>query len=313
MDSPEKKAVAEIVAFGECMVELGVTGPSRAAFGYAGDTFNTAVYLSRLGWSVAYGTALGDGDPFSAGILRLMADEGLDTGLVRALPGRLPGLYAFDRDPSGERRFYYWRSEAPARDYFAVADIARVRAAAAAARLVYVSGITLAIIGGSGRAALLDTLAAAEAAGAAVAFDPNYRPRLWVSAEEARTATNAVLPFCRHVSASASDLEGLYGVAWPELPKAWAAQGTEVLVRDADQAVTVRAGGDALTLAPGPAVQVVDTTGAGDAFNAGYLSARLRGQDPGEATAAARRLASLVVQHAGAIIPRAAMPQALET
>src|SRR6185437_12473505 len=62
--------VTEVVAFGECMVEVGLTGPSQAALGYAGDTFNTAVYLRRLGLSVAYGTAIGEGDPFSAGILR---------------------------------------------------------------------------------------------------------------------------------------------------------------------------------------------------------------------------------------------------
>ena len=302
--------MAEIVAFGECMVELGLTDPTHADVGYAGDTFNTAVYLSRQGWSVAYGTAVGEGDPFSAGILGLMADEGLDTSIVCKLPERLPGLYAIERDAAGERRFFYWRSEAPARDYFSTADIAKVAGVAGAARLVYVSGVTLAIIGATGRATLLELLASAKTAGAAVAFDPNHRPQLWTSAEEARAATCAILPLCRYVSASAPDLEGLFGTGWDALPDAWAAEGAEVLVRDTTQAVTVRSGGQVTHVAPAPPVRVVDTTGAGDAFNAGYLSARLRGLDARAATAAARRLASVVVQYKGAIIPRRAMPEA---
>src|SRR3954447_9024035 len=109
--------MSDAVVIGECMVELSLEGPAAAALGYAGDTFNTAVYLSRLGVSVAYATAVGRGDPFSAGILDLMAAEGVVRDLVVEAEGRLPGLYAIQRDAQGERSFFYWRGEAPARDY----------------------------------------------------------------------------------------------------------------------------------------------------------------------------------------------------
>jgi 2-dehydro-3-deoxygluconokinase len=55
-------------------------------------------------------------------------------------------------------------------------------------------------------------------------------------------------------------------------------------------------------------VRALDTTGAGDAFNAGYLWARMEGREPRAAVRVARRLANFVVQHIGAIIPRTAMP-----
>ena len=301
--------MAEVVAFGECMVEVGLTGPSTAALGFAGDTFNTAVYLRRQGFTTAYGTTLGEGDPFSAGILRLMEEEGIEADLVRRAPGRLPGLYAIERDASGERRFFYWRAEAPAREYFAAADLDAVGQAMRAARLVYVSGVTLAIIGGAGRAALLDLLAGARAAGAAVGYDPNHRPPLWERVEQARAATDAIAPLCTYLSASAADLEGLYGQAWELNPAAWAEAGVEVLLRDAAHAVTVRSAEGSVRIAPGPPARALDTTGAGDAFNAGYLAARLRGRDVRASVAAARRLSGVVVQHVGAIIPRGATPK----
>lgn len=300
--------MTDVVALGECMVEVGLTGPSQAALGYAGDTFTASVYLRRQGLSATFASAVGEGDPFSAGIMRLMAEEGIDASLMRTAPGRLPGLYAFDRDEAGERRFFYWRAEAPARDYFAMADLGAVEAAVSAAKLVYFSGVTLAIVGEKGRETLAHLLAKAKAAGAAIAYDPNYRSQLWASRDLAQAATEAVIPFCRYVSVEDSDLEGLYGEAGQAKPADWASLGPEVILRAATHDVTVRSEGAVLRVRHDPPVRALDTTGAGDAFNAGYLAARLKGQDVRAAVLAARRLANIVVQHIGAIIPRAAMP-----
>ena len=54
--------------------------------------------------------------------------------------------------------------------------------------------------------------------------------------------------------------------------------------------------------------KVIDTTGAGDSFAAGYLAARLQGQTPEVAARSGSRMASIVIQHAGAIVPNAVMP-----
>ena len=95
--------------------------------GFGGDTLNTAVYLARLGVAVDYVTALGD-DGWSDEMVAAWAGEGIGTGLVQRVPGRLPGLYIIQTDAAGERRFLHWRESAAARLLFEVGDRAALEA-----------------------------------------------------------------------------------------------------------------------------------------------------------------------------------------
>lgn len=298
--------MARITVLGECMVELspeaGDGGAPLYRMGFAGDTFNTAIYMARLGDQVAYCTALGQGDPFSEGVLAAMRREGMDTQLVRQVENRLPGLYAIVLDDHGERKFHYWRERAPIRDLFSAHTADQLIEAAKASDLVYLSGVTLAVIGDIGRARLRDILAYVHSHGVAVALDFNYRPALWPSAEAARAALDGVVPACRYVSLSSEDSRPLYGREAEDLAAEWAAAGAEVVARDESHAVNVHRP-DGRTATPAPArVKAVDTTGAGDSFNAAYLSSRLAGATIAEAVARAHALAGIVVCHRGAIV-----------
>jgi len=295
--------MGRIVAIGEVMVELSLAGIGQAALAYAGDTFNTAVYLQRLGHEVAYATVLGGDDPFTRSVLKVMEREGLDASLVSRAEGRLPGLYAIERDDKGERRFFYWRGEAPVRQIAELADVEALTDAAAKADLTYLSAITLAVVGEQGRAALGGVMREARAVG----FDLNYRARLWPDVETARAAIDQAARSSTYVSASDEDLEAL---GLMDGPQRWAAAGAEVIQRGHDHGVTIRRPAVAPVWIPGgPKAPAVDTTGAGDSFNAGYLALRLNGRDPQAAVEGGRRLAGVVVQHVGAVIPRASMPR----
>ncbi|MGQ3053972.1 MAG: sugar kinase [Roseateles sp.] len=299
-----------IAALGECMLELQgqAFGNLRQTFG--GDTLNTAVYLSRCGGTdlrVHYATALGD-DSLSTGLLDRWAAEGIQTGLVQRLVGRVPGLYLIELDAGGERRFHYWRGQAAARSYFDTAATA-LEEQADALDALYLSGISLAILPQAGRERVLALMTRMRARGAVVAFDNNFRPRLWDSAADARYWYGRAFAASTIALITADDHQALH--AMPDLDTAvTAAQAlpvAEIAIKRGALPARVGLNGEWQDVATEAVPRVVDTTAAGDSFAAGYLSRRLRGLPPAEAAAFGNRLAARVIQHPGALIPREAM------
>jgi 2-dehydro-3-deoxygluconokinase len=297
-----------VVAIGECMLELSRVGKVRRLgdgwrLGYAGDTFNTAFYLRHLGVPVAYMTALGI-DAYSMEMREAWIAAGIDVSLVLVDEQRLPGLYAISTAPDGERSFNYWRSDSAARRLFALRGIEAALNSAAQAELLYLSGITLSLFGATERARLLQLAQDVRQRGGQVAFDPNYRPRGWSSAAAAREAVEAFAPAVSVALPTADDEALLWGESTPaQIATRWLDWGAaEVVVkRGADGCVvTTRAASVAVAAIAVPAV--VDTTGAGDSFNAAYLAARRAGRDVAEAGAAGNRLAAQVVQRPGALL-----------
>ncbi len=301
-----------VAALGECMIELFRRPDGALTMGFGGDTLNTAVYLARLGESkgiaVDYVTALGD-DPVSAGMIAAWEAEGVGTGHVQRLPGRLPGLYMIETDKAGERRFLYWRDNAPARDLFVQPQSPALIAALEGFDLLYLSGISLAIWGEQGREALFALLKRVRATGGRVAFDTNWRPRLWPDHGVAQRAYDTMLRHTDIALPGVTDLHDLYGDtdAAAVLARVRAAGVPEIALKLEAPGCIVSAPGIDAEVPAERVDTVVDTTAAGDSFSAGYLAARLEGLDPVEAARAAHRLAAIVIQHRGAIIPRAAM------
>ena len=289
-----------ICCAGEVMVEMaarGDTGLYRQ--GIAGDTFNTAVYLSRAGLPVHYLTHLGD-DAISTDIVASMRSEGIATDLVTRCPGRQPGLYVINNDQAGERVFSYWREHSPARELFD--QPIRLEGFT----VFYFTGITLAVTR-SGLRNLRDLLQELRANGCLIAFDPNFRPRLWRNVEQAREHYASILPLCDLLLPTLEDETALWGIEQADSCRdhyldygigeliikgqaltTYAYRGTEVLVQQASP------------------VRAIDTTAAGDAFNAGYLATRIGGGSLTQSVTAAQSLAAEVVQYSGAIIPRTA-------
>jgi 2-dehydro-3-deoxygluconokinase len=299
----------QAIAIGECMVELARGGDGRFGLAFGGDTFNTAVYLARAGVPTAYATALGD-DPFSAAIRDLAVAEGLDTTLLQVCPGRMPGLYLIETGNSGERTFHYWRDRSPARELPEGRDWPRIAEALARARLVYLSGITLSLYSDEGLERLEAALRQARSSGALITMDSNYRPRGWggdhsrarVTMQRFWSLTDIALP-------TFDDEAALWDDSGPDrtIARLNGCGIREIALKQGPAGALVATAGSAVQHVPIPVpVTAIDTTAAGDSFNAAYLAARLAGRTPEVSAIEGHRLAGVVVTHRGAIAPRSA-------
>ena len=290
-----------LLSIGECMIELAPTPDGTFSMGFAGDTFNTAWYARRIAGpaiDVAYLSAVGDDEP-SARMRLFMSDAGILPELsVRK--GASVGLYMISLK-NGERSFSYWRATSAARTLADDLD----DLPCAPGDIAYFSGITMAILPDAARQRFLDVLAKARTAGVTIAFDPNLRPRLW---PDTATMCDRIMDAARVADIalpSFEDEQGFFGdadIAATADRYTDAGVGT-VVVKDGPGPVLLRRNGTDSQIEPTPVTDVVDTTAAGDSFNAGFLVGLMEGLSGERAVRQGCDLARKVIGGRGALVP----------
>ncbi|BCK33023.1 2-dehydro-3-deoxygluconokinase [Vibrio cholerae] len=304
--------VNRVAVIGECMVELQKTDDQlKQSFG--GDTLNTALYLSRLtqqhGVTTAYVTGLGK-DPFSKEMLANWQQEGINTDLVQISDNKLPGIYAIETAADGERSFFYWRNDSAAKYWLRDGSVESFAAALSQNQVIYLSGISLAILPTDCREKLVELLTLCRKDGVKVAFDDNFRPALWESLDAARDMYASILRLTDIAFLTFDDEVMLYGDSEEQqaIERTQAFGVKEIVVKRGAQECYVVTPNDFIAVPAVKVSNVVDTTAAGDSFSAGYLAKRLTGGSTVDSAVAGHTLAGTVIQHRGAIIPRDAMP-----
>lgn len=293
------------VCIGECMVELRQAGEGLYGRAFAGDAYNTAVYLKRSApeLDVQFLTATGDGS-LSREMRAAWAGEGVGEALAFRVRGAEPGLYMIELDPAGERAFHYWRSASAARGWLRELVQAGGADRLAGADLVFLSAISLAILSDDDRAEAVALIASLKGRVGQIAFDTNIRPVLWRDMFAARMAIEPVLRVADMVRASRDDAKALFGEADPRRQvEALQGAGAGELVLTLDAAGCILAADGSQTVLPAPATMVKDTSGAGDSFSGAYLAARTAGRSPLDAAHAGLNLAARVVTWPGAVVP----------
>jgi 2-dehydro-3-deoxygluconokinase len=295
-----------IYFIGECMVELRAMSAATLHQSFAGDVYNSAVYLKRCFPQVTTSvvTALGQ-DNLSKKMLERFESEQINTQLVFAHDTKVPGMYYIETDEHGERSFIYWRNDSAAKKVVDFLD-ADALEQLSQGDMFFFSGISLAIIEESAREDFWKVVKQLKDAGVKIVFDPNYRARLWNSVEETKEQYHLAFTFADITLPGVEDLTTLYDVhsveAVVEYLKPY--QIEEIVVKNGPESVVTKEGDTLQSHTIIPVKNVVDTTSAGDAFNGVYLGARLSDKSISSAVQLAAKAAGTVIQQPGAIAPK---------
>jgi len=223
-------------------------------------------------------------DGFGRRLTAELAGRGVDVSAVAVDPHRPTGVYLKETGGSdvpydlgaGRSRLHYYRagSAASALSPGLLADPAAARLLAGA-QLLHLTGITPAL--SDGCLALVRALLAERRPGRLVSFDLNWRPALWHGRDPG--VLPELLDAADLVLLGADEAEAAFGTGDPAALRTMFPSPATLVVKDAGHSVTALDRDGGAVCEPALRVEVVEPTGAGDAFAAGYLAGTLRGLD----------------------------------
>lgn len=293
-----------VVVIGDVNVDLEIQLPIEARSTHAnpdptmsggGSAANTAAALGRLGVATRFVGAVGDDAPGRHAIESL-AGSGVDVHRVQTVASEPTVMVIVIVPPSGERLIYVWPPRGGAHSLLGV-DVATH--AVEDADWLHVSGICLRVT--PARDALFAAMERAQELGIPVSLDLNLRLENWGWEAGFREVALEAVQLADVVLGSAHDEIAPLGDADDPMTAARALGARERLIvarlgADGAMAMTDREA----TSAPGFDVPVVDTVGAGDAFNAGFIAARLEQRSLEEALVWGNAVAASTIGHHGA-------------
>ncbi|TYP87593.1 sugar kinase [Blastococcus xanthinilyticus] len=255
---------------------------------------NTVIGLSRLGHRTAFMGRVGD-DPFGREVERTLRGEGVDVSRLERDVSRPTGLLLKERWDSRVSVYYYRTMSAGSALDASDVDLDLV----ARARVLHLTGVTLAL-GQGPRKAALTAATAARAAGVQVSLDANFRHKMGTS-EELVGQFNELAPLADHILLSWSDAVVCAGSAEKAAVHDYACRlgAPTVVVKGARGGAVAFVDGNLVAeVEPSPAV-VVDPVGAGDGFAVGYLHGVLTGADIRTRLAIGAWVAGRAIGHCG--------------
>lgn len=291
----------DVITIGDGMITFDPAskGPLRFVGQFqrkiGGAELNVMLGCARLGLRSGWISRLGK-DEFGRHIVNTVRGEGVDVSEVKLEEGYATSLNFKEVQESGAGRTFYYRLPSPTEtltpdtlpeDYIKQAKI------------LHVTGVFPAIQP-QNREVILRAMQMAKENGVKVSFDPNIRLRLW-SKEEARQTMLTYLPYVDYLLTGREELEILFDSENDGFlrEKLGGYSFEQIIMKDGDKGSAVLQNGSWKHVAGFPVAKVVDTVGAGDGFDSGFLYGILQNWPVERSLQFANAIGAMVVQVSG--------------
>lgn len=292
----------DVITIGDAMVTFDpcATGPLRFVPSFnrkvGGAELNVAIGCSRLGLKTGWISRLGK-DEFGRFIYNFVRGEGIDVTEVELVEGYSTSLNFKEIMGDGSGRTFYYREKSPTtaltienlnEDYIKNSKI------------LHITSIFAAVDKKKNIQLLKHAIQLTKKHGVLVSFDPNIRLKLWTK-EEAKQAISEFLPFVDILLTGVEEAEIIFGTSDPKeiIEKSKALGISYVAIKQGENGSIGYHNGEYLEAPPVPAKKVLDTVGAGDGFDAGFLYGVLNNWPLNRILSIANTIGSMVVSVTG--------------
>ena len=291
----------KICSIGECMIEITNLDKSLYNFSIAGDTLNFSTYLNSSFFKVFYLTAIGTSD-INKIVIEFLKNKKINIDLIEKFSTKEIGLYLIKNTKKGEKQFYYWRDNSAAKFFFNN-RISNFFKKNQNFDYIYLTGITLSLFEVKNIDKLIELIRYVKKNNSKIIFDFNIRIKRW-SKQNLISYLNKILPYIDILFASGEDLK-----YWKN--KSNLKNFVSILKKFDIQHAIYRKNAQfnysfydnkKYTIKNKLIKKVVDTSGAGDGYNAAYLSNFLVYHDPLKALKIASKIGEKIVMKKGAIV-----------
>ena len=291
-----------VCSIGEAMIEISNIKNSLYNQSFAGDTLNFCNYLDKKKLNAFFLSAIGKSE-INQSLLDFVKSKKISTKYIKKINQFEVGLYLIKNKDNGEKQFFYWRDESAAKQYFNNIDFLNLYKELKNFDYIYFSGITLSIIHISKLNNFIKLLKLLKSKKIKIVFDFNIRPSRW-NKKNLNIFLDSVLKFVDICFLSGEDMNYWKNKndikSYEQIVRKYKLKHS--IFRKNAKFTYVFLNKTRYVFKNKLLKTVVDTSGAGDGFNAAYLSNFIVNNDPVLALKAGSSLGSKIVMKKGAIV-----------
>ena len=273
---------------------------------FGGDTFNAAVYFSRLTkkeFNTFYFTGLGQ-DHLSKMMVKRFKNENLKTELIQIIKDKSPGLYSIQTDEKGNRSFSYWRNDSAAKKMIERCNLNKIDKFISDSELFYYTGISLGILKQKDQNKLIDLSKKSKL----TAFDFNYRNSFHGNKIKSQSLFKKSNLSSNINFISFDDIIEIFGKSDPiEFINTFKRKDNIIILKHFEKIFYSEF--NKIGSINIPIIKAIDTTAAGDSFNGSFLAYHLIKENLSieDKILMSHNITKNVLKYRGAIIPKSKM------